>query len=121
MDIEADLAKRLNLLRSSPTFILKDLGSNGKQHVVTTKLIPENSGSYWVAGRTTLKNGRVVEAVFNVDTGSGGSLLAIFWFIGKEWYRHDDHRACEALNLSREEIFPFDWDLAVPLEKDIFH
>lgn len=121
MAIEADLAKRLNLLRSSPSFVLKDVGSEGKQHVVATKLIPENSGSYWVAGRTTLKNGRVLEAVFNVDTGSGGSLLAIFWFIGKEWYRHDDQSTCKALDLSREEVFPFNWDFAVPLENDIFH
>jgi hypothetical protein len=40
--------------------------------------------------------------------------------LGK-WYRHEDADALTSLGLSIEQVFPFDWRFAIPLEEDIFH
>lgn len=117
---DKDLRQRLNLIRESPTFVLRETGRQGEADVLTVTKVPKG-GIYWIGGKCILKLGREVESVFRVDTDSGGSLLSVFWWIDSAWYRHEDVDALKKLGLAKEDAFPFDWRFSIALEKDIFH
>jgi len=116
MALDPETKKWLNLLRSSPGFVLKDKPDGGAQ-VVSPKQVPGSDGFYWVHGKTVLHSGRVLESVFHLDTDSGGELNEIFWWIEGSWYDHRDPEARGMLG-SDADIFPFDWSYSVPLEED---
>lgn len=118
---DTDIRQRLNLVRTSNSFVLQEDGERGEANVLSIEVVPSASGVYWIAGKTIAKSGREIESVFRVDTDSGGTLISVFWWIDGNWYEHEDEDVPEALGLSRDEVFPFDWRFAVPLEKDIFH
>jgi len=119
MTLDLETKKWLNLLRSSPSFVLKDKPDGGAQ-VVSPQRVPASDGFYWVHGETVLPSGKVLESVFHLDTNSGGELHEVYWWIDGSWY---DHRNTEALALlgPDAEISPFDWSYSVPLENDVFH
>jgi len=116
-----DLVKHLNLLRTSKRFVMREIGDSGEAEVFVSPLVRSATGMYWMAGTTALSNGREIESVFHVDTDAGGELLATYWWIDDQWFKHDDKAAYVALGLTRKEVFPFDWRFAVPLEVDVFH
>lgn len=116
-----DLVQRLNLLKNSISFVLRELGSDGSANVLDPERIPANHGIYWVPGETILPSGRRLPSVFRVDTDSGGELTGTYWFIGDKWYDQQDADTLPALSLTRAEVFPYDWRFNVPLERDIFH
>lgn len=118
---DSDIRQRLNLLRDSRSFVLHELGEAGEAAVLSPTVVPRDSGVYWVGGMTVLQSGSTIESVFRADTDSGGSLVSIYWWIKGEWYAHDDEESLSVLKLSREQVFPFDWQFAVPLEHDSFH
>lgn len=121
MIFEKDLIQRLNLLRTSKKFVFKEIGKNGEAEVITPISIPYSSGVYWISGITILKSNKELESVFVVDTDTGGTLLAVYWWINKNWYEQSDDEVYSALNDRRDNIFPFDWRYNVKLEKDIYH
>lgn len=121
MITDNDMRQRLNLVRTSGSFVLQGDGSQGEANVVSMTVVPKASGVCWVGGTTIVKSGREIESVFRVDTNSGGTLMSIFWWIDGKWYKHEDADALSALGLSKDEVFPFDWRFAIPLEEDIFH
>jgi hypothetical protein len=118
---DKDMKQRLNLLKSSPSFVLKEVGDLGEAEVLNLERVPKYNGIYWVAGNTKLKCGENVESVFRVDTNSGGSIISVYWFINGGWYEHQEDAVLNALNLNQEEVFPFDWTYKIPLEEDIYH
>lgn len=118
---DADIIQRLNLLSSSPSFVLRENGDHGEMDVLNPKRIADGSGIYWVHGLTILPSGRSIPSVFRVDTGAGGSLCSVFWHNGASWFNHDEEDALAALNVAGEQVTPFDWELSVPLERDAFH
>jgi hypothetical protein len=113
--------KRMNMMRGSPSFVLRQTGEDGSADVLKPERVPANDGIYWVAGTTVLKSGRELSSVFCVDTDSGGELLAAFWWIDGKWYSQQDDATLRALGLSRSEVFPYDWRYHVPLTEDIYH
>lgn len=121
MITDTDMRKRLNFVETSDEFVLLEDGSQGEAIVLSIQLVPKASGIYWIAGTTLLKAGREIDSVFRVDTDAGGSLVSVFWKIADRWYQHDDPDAWENLELAKNDVFPFDWSLAAPLEEDIFH
>lgn len=116
-----ELRRRLNLVDSSGSFVLREVGNDGKAEVKTITVVPKDDGVYWVGGETTLKTGKSLRSVFRVDTGAGGSLLTVFWHIEGSWYEHDSPETYGALGIKRDDAFPFDWSFKVPLEDDAFH
>ena len=113
--------KRMNMLRISPSFVLRQTSADGSADVIKLDKIPANDGIYWVAGSTTLKCGKQISSVFCVDTDSGGTVESIFWWIEGRWYEQQDEAALRALGLMREDAFPYDWKYHVPLTEDIYH
>lgn len=118
---DREAVKRLNLLRTSKTFALREVSKDGSADVVCPPRIPDSDGVYWVSGYTKLKNGRSLESVFRLDTNAGASLLAVFWLIDGKWFQQEDADALSALGVSRADAFPFDWSFAIPVTKDAFH
>jgi hypothetical protein len=118
---DVELVKRLNLLRSSDAFVLRELSHDGSAEVLRTPRVPRGSGVYWVSGSTLMRNGLHVESVFRIDTDAGATLLAAFWWLDGHWYQQDDPGAPNALRVPRSDVFPFDWRFAVPVEHDEFH
>ncbi|WP_146511700.1 hypothetical protein [Thalassoglobus neptunius] len=121
MITDTELRQDLQFLSGQKSWVYKEVAGQDKAEVLTPSVIAKESGVYWVAGETTLHGGRKLESVFRVDTNAGGSLVSVFWKIADQWYRHDEPDALEKLDLPKDEVFPFDWSLAVPLEEDIFH
>ncbi len=119
--VDDELRRRLNLVESSKAFVLKEVGNDGSAAVRSVQVVPNDDGIYWVGGATKLANGRELTSVFRVDTNAAGNLLAIYWQIGSDWYEHDSEETFRALEIQRDEAFPFDWSYRVPLEKDAFH
>ncbi|WP_375748936.1 hypothetical protein [Vibrio sp. HN007] len=122
MEKDKNTIQWLNLVSSSPMFVIKV----GKEHeaskVVAVALIPKNDGEYWVAGETVFKNGMKVPSVFRVDTDAGGSLMDVYWKINSDWWDYQNRPyVYDALELPESELFPFDWSYAVNLEDDNFH
>ena len=116
MTLDSETKKWLNLLRGSPSFVLKDKPDGGAQ-VVSPQKIPASDGLYWVHGKTILRSGQELESVFHLDTDSGGELYEVFWWIEGSWYDYRDPEARAILG-SDAEIFPFDWMYSVPLTED---
>ena len=121
MILDTEMCQRLNLVRTSGSFVLKEVGNEGEADVVSLKMIPKSDGVYWVGGTTVVKSEREIDSVFRVDTNTGGTLVSVFWWIDGKWYRHEDQDALTALSLSKDDVFPFDWRFAVALEEDMFH
>ena len=108
---DKDMIQRLNLLKSSSTFVLKEVGTAGEAEVLTLPTVPDSSGLYWVSGETTLKSGDKLTSVFRIDTDASGTLLSTYWHVNDHWYSHDDKDVAGVLNMAREAMFPFDWAL----------
>ena len=121
MTLNSQLIQRLNLIRSSPSFVLKEIGDEGEHEVLSIKIIPKDSGNYWVGGTTKIKNGTEFDSVFIIDTNSGGSLIQVYWFINEQWFEQDSSLTLTELSLSKSDVFPYDWRYAIELEKDIYH
>ncbi|WP_330962007.1 hypothetical protein [Photobacterium sp. 53610] len=112
----------LNLLHSSPSFVIKVGEQNESPSVLPVRSVPKDDGEYWVAGETELRNGYKIPSVFRVDTDTGGNLLGVYWKIQNEWWDFQDKPSVlEALALTEEDVFPFDWTYSVSLDEDIFH
>jgi hypothetical protein len=116
-----ELRRRLTLIESSKTFVLKEVGDDGTASVQTCQVIPNDDGIYWVHGKTKLKNGRELPSVFRVDTNAAGDLLSVYWLLDGDWYEHDSADTFSALGIERDDAFPFDWSYTTPLENDAFH
>ncbi len=116
-----ELQQWLNLVYSSPKFVIKIDEKTGKGFVRSPQIVPANDGEYWVAGETRLKSGRKLVSVFRVQTNSGGTLLGGYWRVGEEWLDQQDERSYAALASTRDKETPFDWSYAVPLTEDIYH
>ena len=120
MAVDSELAKTLNLPRTSPTFVLKQIGDDGSLEVVQLGKIPSDDAVYWLSGSSKLASGREVPSVFVVSDG-GGSLVKVYWYVDDRWFQSDDADALDALGLGRNDVFPFDWSYAVPVENDVYH
>ncbi len=116
---DRELVQVLNLLRTSPTFVFCQ---RGDKRMVVSQLasVPNDGLVYWIAGESQLPKGRTVPSVFNVENG-GGNLIAVYWYIDRAWYKPSDSDTLGKLELRREDVFPFDWQYAVPVENDIYH
>lgn len=112
----------LNLVHTSPKFVIRMGAEQENANVVSPPVVPKGDGEYLVAGQTELKNGSQIPSVFLVDTNAGGTLVGAYWHIAGAWWDFQDRPAVfEALSVSEAEAFPFDWSYAVALEEDIFH
>lgn len=118
---DTEMRQRLNLVRTSGSFVLQEVGEQGDANVLSVKIVPKASGVYWIGGTTVAKSGLEIDSVFRVDTNSGGTLLSTFWWVDGAWYKHEDNEPLIVLGLSKKDVFPFDWQFTVPLEEDIFH
>ena len=119
MVTDLQLAKTLNLPRTSPTFAYRQC-ADGSLSVLQPGLIPNDGSIYWLAGHSVLASGKEVASVFVIEHG-GGNLVGVYWFVDNAWYKSDDPDASDALGIPQEGIFPFDWKYAIPVENDIFH
>jgi hypothetical protein len=115
------LRQDLQFLCAQPSWAYKEVAGHGKAEVIKPTSIANQTGVYWVAGTSTLRGGRKLDSVFRVDTNAGGTLISVYWKIGSQWHFHDDLDVLPNLGLVSDEVFPFDWSFAIPLEYDIFH
>ena len=121
MILDDEMRRRLNLVLTSGTFLLRETDSLGEADVLSVQTVPDKRGIYWVPGETTLKSGQTVQSVFRVDTDSGGELMSVYWFVDEHWYEHQDADVYEKLGVAKDSAFPFDWNYRVELERDIYH
>jgi hypothetical protein len=82
--------------------------------------VPNDGSVYWIAGESHLPAGRAVPSVFIVEKG-GGNLIAVYWLIDRNWYKPSDSAVLAKLDLRPDDVFPFDWRYAVPVDNDIYH
>ena len=121
MPVNAETAKRLNLLRGSPTFVLRETGDDGRADVLQLARVPADDHVYWAAGECRLPDGRTLPSVF-VIAGGGASMLRTYWHVDGRWYdAQHDPVVEQALGAPRETLFPFDWSCTVELADDVFH
>ena len=118
---DAELIKDLNFISGQPTWVYHELANEDMVNLLRLQRVPYQTGIYWIAGESTLASGKRLGSVFRVDSDAGGSLATVYWKINDMWFRHDDTAALEALGLVKNDVFPFDWSFAVPLEEDHFH
>lgn len=106
----------------SPQFAIWDEKGDGNAIVKSLEVVPDKRGVFWISGVTTFNAGQNIQSGFIVDTNSGGTLLDVYWLIGKNWWNFQERPAViKALKLSEDQVFPFDWRFSIPLENDIFH
>ena len=117
MDVDAELAKCFNFLKTNPDFVLKNT-SDGGADVLAPEQVPANDGFYWIFGRAVLSSGRELESVFHVDTDSSGELCAVFWLIDGTWESSQAPQVVDRLG-GPASVFPVTWHFAVPLEQDV--
>ncbi len=118
---DLELRQTLGLLSTQKSWIYREISDQDEMQVIRLASVPKESGICWVAGTTELRCGRHVESVFRADTDAGGEFVTVFWSIEGQWYHHDDTDALTSLGMTKNEVFPFDWSFAVPLEHDVFH
>lgn len=121
MITDGELRQDLSFLCGQESWVYREMPGQSKAEVLSAKSIPKETGVYWVAGESKLHSGRKVESVFRVDTNAGGSLVSVFWRVNGQWHSHDDADTLTALGMAKDEVFPFDWSLAVSLEEDVLH
>jgi|SynMetStandDraft_3_1070028.scaffolds.fasta_scaffold07941_2 hypothetical protein len=122
MKIDQTTIRWLNLLHSSPTFVIRYGSNNEVPTVECLKLIPRNDGEYCLSGTTILKNGLEIPSVFRINTNTGGTLNDVYWLINNNWRDFNNRPSVfEELGVVEHDIFPFDWTYAVDLEEDIYH
>ena len=100
---------------------MREIPHQEKWELLCLQVIHKGTGDYWLAGETRLRSGQILESVFSVNTDSGGALGDVFWRIDDKWYRQDDLETLAVLGIKKEDVFPYDWSFAIPLEEDIFH
>ncbi len=76
---ETELVQRLNLLHSSPSFLFRELGDDGRAAVESATEIPICEETLWVAGHTTLADGTEVPSAFRMQPISGDTPQSVFW------------------------------------------
>ena len=124
MIIKKELVQFLNLVHLTPGFVIHetDQTSTGSEFI-NVQTIPNNDGIYWVPGKVIFKNLDEHDAVFVVDTNSGGSFLEVFLYLDKKWWDliHRDPHLFDVLHVDKDDVFPFDWTFSIPLEYDMYH
>lgn len=119
--IDPEFVKFLNLLDSSPSFVIR-LDNKLEQSVVSNPtIVPNNSGFYLIHGTTILRCGDRMKSIFHVNTDTGGTHLGVYWKTKKGWMDSQDELAAQVLRIKKHDIFPFDWEYSVLLEYDIYH
>lgn len=118
-DMYTQLEKRLNLIHGSPAFCLR-MCSDGSMDVLQIAEIPEDGRDYWVHATVTFACGQTASAAFLIGSG-GGSHHSIKIRANDHWFDSDAPELPERLGLTREQIFPFDWQYSVPVANDIYH
>ncbi len=119
MAVDDELAKSLNLLRASPSFVLRRTPGASSLDVINPTSIPNDGSDYWVAATSFLKCGRQLPTVAVI--WAGGETGKFYWFSGGRWIESDDPVTLNTLGLKHDEVFPFDWRYAVPLDADPYH
>jgi hypothetical protein len=119
MHADSELAKRLNLLRTSPSFVLRDQ-QDGSQQVLSLEIVPNDDFTYWVAAQSTLADGTVLETVV-VISGGGASTEAFYWFHDGSWYRQDENDFLTKAHKTNTDVYPFDWRYKIPVTNDPYH
>jgi hypothetical protein len=51
--------------------LLQKRGADGDAIVLSPSIVAQDSGGYWIAGKTLAKSGLDVDSVFRIDTNSG--------------------------------------------------
>ena len=120
MAVDNELRKWLNLVHGSPRSVISEPTGADDWVLARPEQLTGDLGMCFVAGTTTLRNGVHVESVFLVDSRSG-ELSAVYWLSPVGWVDANDSDAAERLGLESASPFPFDWELAIPLERDAFH
>lgn len=120
MALDAELIKWLNLLLGSPNFTIRIDKNSNKGAVRNPPVVPNDDGVYWVFGTTILASGEKIKSVFVVDTCLGGTVNATYWHTGTVWIDSQNTSAPALLGIERNDMYPYDWEYAVPLEKDVF-
>ncbi|QEM80903.1 hypothetical protein [Halomonas binhaiensis] len=122
METNTTIVQWLNLVHSSPTFVIRVGGSNENATVECLNVVPKDDGEYWMSGTTILKNGAEIPSVFRIDTNTGGTLAGAYWWIKEKWWDFQNQPdVFKELGVEKSEIFPFDWRCVVDLEEDIYH
>lgn len=116
---DKDLIQSLNLVRGSRQFVLR-CHEDGSMDVLNLGLIPKDEFTYLVYAQISLPNGLTLPSVVHIAEG-GGSTIQFYLFVGDAWYKPEDTQIPTKLNISHEEIYPFDWKYSVPVENDIYH
>ena len=62
--IDPEFIKFLNLLKDSPSFVIRVDAKSQKGTVSNPTLLPDNDGEYLVHGTTILASGTKVESIF---------------------------------------------------------
>jgi hypothetical protein len=117
MSLSAKLTKRCNFFPNAPEWVMREEA----ERTVVLKLtsIPSDEFLYWVGGRVILAVGTELPAVFTI--AGSGEIHQCFWLVGNEWFNQGDPALPSALGLRREQMFPYDWRLAVALDHDSYH
>lgn len=119
MGVDDELGKWLNLVHRSRRSVIADPKRIDNWVLARPERLTEELGMCFVAGTTILANSVRIESVFLVDAGSG-ELSAVYWLSPGGWVDAGDSDAAERLGLEPAVAVPFDWDLAIPLERDAF-
>lgn len=120
MGVDNELGKWLNLVHRSRRSVIADPNRIDNWVLTRPERLTEELGMCFVAGITTLANSVRIESVFLVDAGNG-ELSAVYWLSPGGWVDASDSDAAERMGLEPAVAVTFDWDLAIPLERDAFH
>lgn len=115
---DAELSRWLNLLNASRDFVLVE-GPSDAPYLRRLEAVPAESGLVWLAGTLRLANGNYVDAVLNADAATGELQGAYVESLG-EWHVLSEETVSDVLNLTLADVFPFDYEFAIPFETNHF-
>lgn len=120
--IDSMTVQWLNLLRGSPSFVIRIHPRTHAPTVVQVEVVPDDDGIYWLAGTTTLPRGDRIPSVFEIGASADGSLAGVHCKINETWMSPaDTARVRRTLDAEGRDLFPFAWTDAVRLARDAYH
>lgn len=113
--IGPEVAQWLNLLRTSPAFVLFEGAEPGNERLEQVEVVLAGVGNCWISGQLATASHRSFEAVHVVSTNDGGQVVRSYVWID-DWYSADELGA--VIGEEARSVYPLRYSLAVPLEED---
>lgn len=118
MKITNELSTVFDLILNNKAFFVQI--KDEELNLISNQSIHENSGLYIISGCVNLSKGGQLTACFVLNSDANFSHDSIYFKEKNKWYSLNSEEALDALNKTKEEIFPISWIYHQVIPKDAF-